>query len=273
MPPIAEATTSLDVVRVEPVARGLCAAHVDVGEEAAGRALREGAARPRRSARRPSRSRSAVRSIVWMSSPKTWMPSGLRMPVASISVRVWIGIHQTLGMPGYWSFSSISRDEAVPGQPRAPLVPRLQEYRRSRPWTAAPGRSPSRRGPSCRRRARPRGTREAARPSSCRTRLASVTDIPGGAVGMYRITPSLSGGMNSLPKPEEDRDRDHRSCRARGPRPATGAGPRSARRARRSQTSHRLSGFASSLRSLPRISSAASAGVSVTARIAAKPIE
>ena len=36
------------------------------------------------------------------------MPSGLRTPVASISVRVWIGIHQTFGMPGKRSFSSIS---------------------------------------------------------------------------------------------------------------------------------------------------------------------
>ena len=36
------------------------------------------------------------------------MPSGLRTPVASISVRVWIGIHQTFGMPGKCSFSSMS---------------------------------------------------------------------------------------------------------------------------------------------------------------------
>jgi hypothetical protein len=28
------------------------------------------------------------------------MPSGARMPVESISVRVWIGIHQIPGMPG-----------------------------------------------------------------------------------------------------------------------------------------------------------------------------
>jgi hypothetical protein len=31
------------------------------------------------------------------------------------------------------------------------------------------------------------------------TRVASASDIPGGAVGMYRIAPSSSGGMNSLP--------------------------------------------------------------------------
>ena len=34
-----------------------------------------------------------------MSGPSTWIPSGLRTPVASISVRVWMGIHQTLGIP------------------------------------------------------------------------------------------------------------------------------------------------------------------------------
>src|SRR5262249_45007061 len=33
-----------------------------------------------------------------------------------------------------------------------------------------------------------------------RMRWASVTDIPGSAVGMYRYAPSLSGGMNSEPR-------------------------------------------------------------------------
>lgn len=35
---------------------------------------------------------------------------------------------------------------------------------------------------------------------TCRTRLASVTDRPGKVVGMYRIVPSLRGGMNSCPR-------------------------------------------------------------------------
>ena len=34
----------------------------------------------------------------------------------------------------------------------------------------------------------------------CSTWVASPTDIPGGAVGMYRIAPSFRGGMNSLPR-------------------------------------------------------------------------
>ncbi len=33
----------------------------------------------------------------------------------------------------------------------------------------------------------------------CSNRLASVTEKPGKVVGMYRIVPSYSGGMNSDP--------------------------------------------------------------------------
>ncbi len=47
-----------------------------------------------------TRSAVAAFSIVARSSPKTLMPSWLRMPVASISVRVWIGIQKRFGMPG-----------------------------------------------------------------------------------------------------------------------------------------------------------------------------
>gem|GEM_PF-4123183 len=42
----------------------------------------------------------AVFSICSRLSPKTSMPSGLRTPVDSISVRVWIGIQKMFGMPG-----------------------------------------------------------------------------------------------------------------------------------------------------------------------------
>jgi hypothetical protein len=43
--------------------------------------------------------RLAASSIDARSGASTWMPRGLRTPVASISVRVWIGIHQTFGIP------------------------------------------------------------------------------------------------------------------------------------------------------------------------------
>ena len=49
------------------------------------------------------------------------MPSGLRTPVASISVRVWIGIHQTFGMPGKLQLrvhlARCSSSQVMPGAP------------------------------------------------------------------------------------------------------------------------------------------------------------
>ena len=100
MPPIAVSTTSLTSATREPVARRLLAVDLEVDVEAAGRALGERAARARDPADGRSRSRSRPSRSSPRSSPNTSMPSGLRTPVASISVRVWIGIHQTLGMPG-----------------------------------------------------------------------------------------------------------------------------------------------------------------------------
>ena len=49
--------------------------------------------------------------------PNTLIPTALRTPVASISLRVWIGIHQMLGMPGKRmrrSMSLISRSHVMP---------------------------------------------------------------------------------------------------------------------------------------------------------------
>ena len=46
---------------------------------------------------------------------------------------------------------------------------------------------------------RPRATCRSIRSWICRILVASVMDMPGTAVGMKRMSPSLSGGMNSLP--------------------------------------------------------------------------
>ena len=101
-------STSLHVLDVEAVARGRLAVDVEVEVVAAGRRAR----RRRCACRAPPASAASIcdRGLsidAARSWPKTWMPSGLRTPVASISVRVWIGIHQTLGMPGKCSVASI----------------------------------------------------------------------------------------------------------------------------------------------------------------------
>ena len=55
--------------------------------------------------------RSMSSPIRWMrarSAPKILMPTGVLMPVSSMSRRFWIGWVQTLGNPGNWSAASIS---------------------------------------------------------------------------------------------------------------------------------------------------------------------
>jgi len=61
--------------------------------------------------------RQSMRSISFVSGPRTRTPSGLRTPVASISVRVWMGIHQTLGMPANCMAPSSLRTSASQSSP------------------------------------------------------------------------------------------------------------------------------------------------------------
>ena len=91
----------VQVPRAEAEARRLLAVEAQVEVEAAGAAAR----RPRCACpaapastlldRRSPCARSSARS-----SPSTFTPSSLRIPVASISVRVWIGIQKRFGRPG-----------------------------------------------------------------------------------------------------------------------------------------------------------------------------
>ena len=64
----------------------------------------------------PSMSRP-MRPISVRSGPRTLTPTGVRKPVASISVRVMIGIQKMLGMPGkriVRSISSLRRSQVMP---------------------------------------------------------------------------------------------------------------------------------------------------------------
>ena len=49
-----------------------------------------------------------MRSMTSRSGPSTWIARGLRTPVASISVRVWMGIHQRLDIPGNCILASMA---------------------------------------------------------------------------------------------------------------------------------------------------------------------
>ena len=53
--------------------------------------------------------------------PSTLTPTGVRMPVASMSMRALIGIVQALETPGNCSALSISAIELVDGHARPPL--------------------------------------------------------------------------------------------------------------------------------------------------------
>ena len=62
---------------------------------------------------------TAVRSMTARSGPKTLIPRAERMPVASISVRVWMGIHQIFGIPGKrmaLSISPMSLSQVIPSR-------------------------------------------------------------------------------------------------------------------------------------------------------------
>ena len=94
--------------RSAPPSRGRCGGR--------GRSRRSAARRPRCACPegRPARAPTSVatRSISARSSPSTLTPSSLRIPVASISVRVWIGIQKRFGRPGKRTRASSSRSRS-----------------------------------------------------------------------------------------------------------------------------------------------------------------
>ncbi len=166
-----------------------------------------------------------------MSAPKTWMPSGLRTPVASISVRVWIGIHQTLGMPGKCSVASSLRDQRLPGHARAPVaLGRELHDRLDHPERRRIGR----------RRARPAlpntratsGNLFSSRSIRWSTRGARSRTCRGGGRHVEQ-RPFVERRHELAAEPARHRDGRHDERAPPRPRPASGAERRSARPARR----------------------------------------
>ncbi len=118
--------------------------------------------------------------MVARSAPLTLMPTGVRMPVESMSRRPLIGMVQALEMPGSWSaafisfsssswvirsrqngrsspFSQPGRPGRVPARLLAPLRLGLEDDGGLHHRERAPGRWRCWRGRPCRRPARPRG--------------------------------------------------------------------------------------------------------------------
>ncbi len=120
------------------------------------------------------------------------------MPVASMSMRLRIGGTQTLARPGTLtaaSSSSISFGVVIPGRHWSRgfswiTVSNISSGAGSVAVSARPA-LPNTRATS--------GTVLIMRSVCCSSSAALPADSPGSAVGMYRRSPSSSGGMNSPP--------------------------------------------------------------------------
>ena len=123
----------------EAVAGELVAPQVEVDEVAAGDALGKRAARARNVAERASRSRSRRARSSARSAPKTLIPTGVRTPVVSMSIRALIGIVQAFVWPGHLQRPVHLGDQLVPGD----VGPRQTRRRRRPSATRAPRTSTS----------------------------------------------------------------------------------------------------------------------------------
>src|SRR5258708_3044351 len=124
------------------------------------------------------------------------MPTLLRKPVVSISVRVWIGCQKMFAMPGVLILAFISAmilSHVMPGRHwpgglKVTTVSNIESGAGSVDDSACP--------------ALPKTVWTSGILLSCRfciwrTFVVSLIDMPGTAVGMKSIVPSFSGGMNS----------------------------------------------------------------------------
>ena len=137
-------------------------------------------------------------SITVRSRPITFTPTGVRMPVASMSMRALIGMVQALETPGNCSALSISRirpSRVTPGRQsdlgfRLITVSNISVGAGSVAVAARPA-LPNTLATS--------GNDLMIRFWICSSSADLVIDRPGRVVGMYMIVPSFRLGMNSVP--------------------------------------------------------------------------
>ncbi len=225
--------TSCTVVDGQPVARELVAPEIEVEEVAAGDALGEDAAGAGNGLQRRPRSRRRSARSSSRSAPKILMPTGVRIPVVSMSMRFLIGIVQALVWPGKLqrrrSARSTSSSQVMRSRQSGRRT-RLEPVRRPATSTSAAVVAPlAPRGLSSDRRLHHRERRRIGRglgaaglaedaldlgEGACRIRsctcssaCASVTEMPGRSSACRGACPRSSGGMNSEPSRRYDRDR------------------------------------------------------------------
>jgi hypothetical protein len=124
-----------------------------------------------------------IRSISWTSAPKIFTPTGVRIPVESMSRRFLIGIVHAFVVPGIWSFAFISSTSLSCVRPRlhwdagfkTTVVSIIENGAGSVAVSARPA-FPKTRSTS--------GKLARTRSCSPRSRDASVTERPGSVVGM-----------------------------------------------------------------------------------------
>ena len=189
------------------------------------------------------------------------MPTGVRMPVASMSMRVLIGYTQAFDTPGSrtrWSSSARSRSGVIPGRHWSRgfsliTVSNISIGAGSVAVSARPA-LPNTRSTS--------GTVMISLSVCCSSARAASGDSPGSVVGMYRRSPSSSSGMNSVPSREAGHSVAITTTVAAI---VTAQGRRSAssRNGRYAAIAARLTGFAASGRMRPRTSHQISTGTSV----------
>ncbi len=130
--------------------------------------------------------------------PATFTPTGLLMPVASMSMRLRMGGTQMFERPGTFtvpSSSSTSRSIVIPGR----------HWSRGLSWmvvsniSSGAGSVAVSARPALPKTLATSGTVRISRSVCWSSSDAFPTDRPGSAVGMYRRSPSSSGGMNSPP--------------------------------------------------------------------------
>ncbi len=143
-------------------------------------------------------------SIFSRSGPATLMPTGVLMPVASMSMRVLMGMIQALVRPGNWtvaSSSSISPSTVMPGR----------HWSRGLSWimvsimVSGAGSVAVSARPILPNTRSTSGSCLIRRSVCCNSACALPMESPGSVVGMYIRSPSNSSGMNSEPSPWPNR--------------------------------------------------------------------
>ena len=136
--------------------------------------------------------------MVARSAPATLMPTGLLMPVASMSMRFRIGGTQMLLSPGTLTAASSSSTSLSGVMPAPPFARGLNWIVVSNISIGAGSVAVSAR-PALPNTRATSGTVLIIRSVCCSSWPAFDADRPGSADGMYSRSPSSSGGMNSPP--------------------------------------------------------------------------